>query len=247
MDIRFDGKRALVTGAGKGIGRCIALKLAKCGAKVVAISRTKEDLDSLKKQTPNIETHTLDLADWDATRKLLTGLGPVDLLVNNAGTSIVKPFLEFTKEELDKVFKINFDSVFNVTQMIAKGMVDRKKGGAIVMISSALSFKAVDQNTVYCSTKAALDQFTRCLALELGPHKIRVNAVNPTITLTKLSKEVYGMGDPKTAQPLIDKIPLKRLGEVEDMANATLFLLSDKADMINGVIMSVDGGVTVAL
>lgn len=247
MDVRFDGKRALVTGAGKGIGRGMALKLAECGAQVVAVSRTQKDLDSLKEQVPSMETHCLDLTDWDSTTTLVKSLGPIDLLINNAATGVLRPILDFTKSDLDRVFALNFNAIFNVTQIIAKGMVERGKGGAIVMMSSILSMKATHQNALMCCTKAALDQLTRCLALELGPHKIRVNAVNPTITMTKLAIDIYGIDDPVKAKPFIDKIPLGRLGAVDDMVNATLFLLSDKADMINGIMMPVDGGMTATL
>ncbi|KAL3870328.1 hypothetical protein ACJMK2_038402 [Sinanodonta woodiana] len=117
MNIRFDGKRALVTGAGRGIGRGIIKKLAECGAECVAMSKTQENLDSLKNEVPGIRTVMVDLADWTATRHALEKIGKIDLLVNNAAIVIMSPFLETTKEDLDKVFDVNFKAVFNVSQV----------------------------------------------------------------------------------------------------------------------------------
>lgn len=246
MDLRFDGKRALVTGAGKGIGRGIAIKLSELGAEVIALSRTQEDLDSLQLEVPAIKVHTIDLRDWETTSRLVQGLGPIDLLVNNAGNNILRSFLEVTKEDLDSQFNVNFMAPYNISQIVAKGMVERKKGGAIVMISSIAGMRALEKRTVYCSTKGALDQLTRCLALELGPHQIRVNSVNPTVVLTALAKR-SGWDKPEIAGKMMNRIPLGHFAEVEDIVNATLYLLSDKASMINGLIMPVDGGITATL
>lgn len=243
MDINFNGQRALVTGAGKGIGRALAIKLTECGAKVVAISRTPEDLDSLKQEADGIETHVCDLSDWDATRKLIESLGQIDLLVNNAGTTRQDKFVDVPKEDVYSLFDINFMAVFNITQVVAKGMIERGKGGAIVMMSSMLGMRAMEIRSVYCCTKAAIDQLTRNLALELGPHKIRVNSVNPTVTLTPLAKR-YGWENPAKASRITDNTPLGQLAEVKDVVNATVFLLSDKSSMITGSTLPVDGGIT---
>lgn len=246
MDIRFDGKRVLVTGAGKGIGRGIALKLAACGAQVVAISRTQSDLDSLKQEAPGVETHVCDLSDWDATRKVIKSLGRIDLLVNNVGVSCPVPFVEVTKEVLYNRFDINFMSAFNITQVVVKDMIARGEGGTIVNISSVTAMKAFAGRSVYCCTKAAMDQLTRSLAQELGPHKIRVNSVNPTVVLTPMTIN-HGWTDPAKASTITDKTPLGRLADIEDVTNATLFLLSDKASMTTGSSMLVDGGIVTSL
>lgn len=242
MDTRFDGKKALVTGAGKGIGRGIAIKLAQLGAKVHAISRTQADLDSLKEEVPDIEVYNQDVADWEKTRSVVQSIGPIDLLVNNAGITNWTSFLEVTKEELDNMFDINYKAVFNISQVVAKGMVERGEGGAIVNMSSVAGLRALNNHTIYCSAKGGLDMLTKTMALELGPHKIRVNSVNPTAILTTLG--MLGFGDPKKQEETKGKIPLKRLAEVEDVVNATVFLLSEKASMINGIVMPVDGGIT---
>ncbi|XP_055876978.1 L-xylulose reductase-like isoform X3 [Biomphalaria glabrata] len=244
MDIQFKGKRALVTGAGKGIGRAIAMKLALCGAETVAISRTQADLDSLKAESPSIETHVIDLSVWSSAKKALEALGHFDLLVNNAGVSRIAPFTEVTEEDFDYVFNTNFKALFNVSQVVAKSMKEKKSGGAIVHVSSAASKQGLNNHAVYCSTKGAVDSLTMVMALELGPHKIRTNAVNPTATMTDMGK--YAWSDPQKSKPLLNRIPLGRFAEVDDVVEAVLWLLSDRASYINGVTLPVEGGLLVA-
>ncbi|GFR71696.1 L-xylulose reductase [Elysia marginata] len=190
MDIKFEGKRALVTGAGKGIGRDIAKALVKCGAKTVALSRTEADLASLKAECPEIDTCCIDLSDWAKARSTIESLGHFDLLVNNAGVSRVGPFLDVKEEDIDFVFGTNYKSLFNVSQTVAKSMVARKSGGAIVNLSSAASKQALQDHAVYCSTKGAVDSLTSVMALELGPHKLPIinkNQVPCFITLATMS------------------------------------------------------------
>ena len=135
---------------------------------------------------------------------------------------------------------INLKAVFFISQTVAKGMVERGLGGAIVNISSQASQAALQDHAVYCASKGGLDQLSRVMALELGPHNIRVNCVNPTVVMTAMGK--IGWSDPKKAGPMLNKIPLGRFAEVEDVVHAVLFLLSDKAGMINGITLPVDGG-----
>ncbi|KAK7500948.1 hypothetical protein BaRGS_00007828 [Batillaria attramentaria] len=240
MEIRFDGKRAMVTGAGKGIGRDIAKALHKCGADTVALSRTQADLDSLKEECPGIQIVTQDLSDWTRTRDTVSDLGNFDLLVNNAAVQRVGPFLEFGEKDIDFIFDTNFKGVFNVTQTVARGMVERGTGGAIVNISSLAATRGFDRHSLYCPSKAALNSLTQVLAIELGPKKIRVNSVLPTVVMTDMGR--LGWSDPAKANPFIARTPTGRFAEVEDVTNAVLFLLSDKAAMINGTMLPVDGG-----
>ncbi|KAK3751044.1 hypothetical protein RRG08_044622 [Elysia crispata] len=184
MDIRFDGKRALVTGAGKGIGRDIAKALVKCGAKTVALSRTEADLSSLKTECPEIETCCIDISDWTKTHSAIESLGHFDLLVNNAGVSRVGPFLDVKEEDIDFVFSTNYKSLFNVSQVVTKSMVAKKSGGSIVNLSSAASKQALQDHAVYCSTKGAVDSLTSVMALELGPHKVREHVIHHSYSLT---------------------------------------------------------------
>lgn len=240
MEINFHNKRALVTGAGKGIGRDLVKKLVECGAETFALSRTKSDLDSLKKECPAIHTIQCDLANWDETHKAVTSCGDIDLLVNNAAVAILEPFLEITKEVMDKQFDINIKAMIQVSQIVAKGMVARGTGGSIVNVSSQASKAALLDHTIYSVTKAAVDQLTAMMGVELGPNQIRVNAVLPTVTNTDMAK--VGWSDPAKADPMKAKIPLGRFAEVEDVVNTIIYLLSDKAAMINATCLPVDGG-----
>lgn len=244
MEIKFDDKRALVTGAGKGLGRAIALKLSACGAKTVALSRTQADLDSLKAEDPSIETCLADISEWNSARQTVQALGHFDLLVNSAGVARVGPFLETKEEDFDFVFNTNVKALYNISQIVSKSMVEKKSGGSIVHLSSAASTQALTDHAVYCSSKGAVDSLASVMALELGPHNIRTNCVNPTVTMTAMG--VYAWSDPVKANPVLNRIPLGRFAEVDDVVNAVLFLLSDKAAYLNGVTLPVEGGLLVA-
>jgi L-xylulose reductase len=240
MNIEFSGKRALVTGAGKGIGRELAKTLVKLGAETYALSRTASDLDSLKEECPEVNTILCDISDWDFTEKVITNCGRIDLLVNNAAVAHLAPFLEITKESIDKSYDVNYRAIIQISQIVAKRMIEEKTGGSIVNLSSQASLAALADHTVYCSIKAAVDQLTKVMALELGPKNIRVNAVNPTVVNTEMGK--VGWSDPVKKASMMSKIPLGRFAEVEDVVNAIVFLLSDKASMITGTLLPVDGG-----
>ena len=239
----FNGRRALVTGAGKGIGREITRYLLDCNASVLALSRTEADLASLQQET-GCETICVDLGDVAATREALAAVGEVELLVNNAGVSILEPFLDVTVAAFDDVMAVNVRGVLIVSQIIARGMIGRGRGGTIVNLSSQASTRALADHTSYCASKGALDQLTRMMALELGPHNIRVNAVNPTVTLTPMGEMAWG--DPAKSGPVLARIPLGRFAQPLQVAEAVGWLLSDAADMVHGVTLSVDGGFSVS-
>ncbi|KAM4843427.1 L-xylulose reductase isoform 2-T2 [Thomomys bottae] len=200
MDLGLRGRRALVTGAGKGIGRSTVQALHALGVRVVAVSRTQADLDSLVRE----------------------------------------PFLEVTKEACDRSFDVNLRAVIQVSQIVAKSLVARGAPGAIVNVSSQASQRALANHTVYCSTKSALDMLTKAMALELGPHRIRVNAVNPTVVMTTMGRKNWS--DPQKAEVLLNRIPLGKFAEVENVVDAILFLLSDRSGMTTGSTVPVDGG-----
>ncbi|KAL3870400.1 hypothetical protein ACJMK2_038468 [Sinanodonta woodiana] len=243
MNIRFDGKRALVTGASRGLGRGIVKKLAECGAECVALSRTQDNLDSLKNEVPGIQTVMVDLADWTATRHALENIGKIDLLVNNAAISIASPFLETTKDDLDKILDVNFKAVFNVSQIVARSMVKRGNGGAIVNVSSIGSRKALMNAGSYCCSKGAMDSLTQVMATELGPHKIRVNSVHPhLVPSTGMGDSAFGSFPAGVLEYILSRIPLNKFPDVEDVANAVVFLLSDKASNLNGIGLPIEGG-----
>ncbi|XP_039357409.1 L-xylulose reductase [Mauremys reevesii] len=240
----FSGRRALVTGAGKGIGRAAALALSGAGAQVIALSRTQADLESLEREDTRIETLCVDLGDWDATKAALSKVDAIDLLVNNAAVAVLQPFLEVTKEAFDRSFDVNLRAVFHVSQIVSRQMIARGVQGAIVNISSQASQRALRDHAVYCSTKSALDMLTKVMALELGPHKIRVNSVNPTVVMTDMGQ--INWSEPQKAAAMISRIPLGKFAEVDDVVNSILFLLSDKSAMTTGVSLPVDGGFLVS-
>jgi len=242
MNIHFNGKRVLVTGAGKGIGREICILLAKSGAKVIAVTRTQGDLDSLKKEI-GCETIAADLADAGQAKKAAEQAikgGAIPLLVNNAGISIPQPFLDTTPDAFDKTMAVNVRAAMVVSQVVARDLIARKTPGAIVNLSSQASKVGITDHTAYCASKGALDQLTRTMALELGPHQIRVNALNPTVTLTPMGEMAWG--DPKKSGPMLAKIPLGRFAKPIHVANAVAYLLSDESDMIHGATLPLDGG-----
>lgn len=242
MQVRLDGKRALVTGAGKGIGREIAMLLARCGAEVIALSRTQSDLDTLAGEIA-CKTITADLADAAAATNAAEAAlrdGPIHCLVNNAGISIPQPLLETTVAAFDQTMAVNVRAALLVTQVIARDMIARGRGGAIVNLSSQASMAALRDHAAYCASKGALDLLTKVMALELGPHQIRVNAVNPTVTLTPMGEMAWG--DPKKSGPMLAKIPLGRFAKPVDVARTVAYLLSDAADMVHGVTLPIDGG-----
>ncbi|XP_037013830.2 carbonyl reductase [NADPH] 2-like [Artibeus jamaicensis] len=241
MQLNFSNLRALVTGAGQGIGRHTAKALHASGARVVALSRTGANLVSLSEECPGIETVCVDLGDWEATEQALGGVGPVDLLVNNAAVALPQPFLEVTKEAFDRSFSVNLRSVFQVSRMVALGMIDRRVPGSIVNISSITAYVTFPNVAVYSSTKGAMTMLTKTMALELGPHKIRVNSVNPTVVLTTaMSKQC--LSNPEFLRKIKERHPMKRFAEMEDVVNSILFLLSDRSASTSGSSLLVDAG-----
>lgn len=240
MDIQFTGKRILVTGAGRGIGRDLAKALAKGGATVIALTKTQSTLDSLKSEVPSIETMCVDVGNWEETRAAVKSVLPIHGLVNNAALGESVPFLQASPDSFDKLFNVNVKSILNISQVVAQDMIDRKSGGVIVQVSSQASQAALKDHVIYAGTKGALDIMAKVMALELGPHNIRVNCVNPTVVMTDMGRD--GWSDPVKASTMLSKIPLGRFAEVEEVVHAILFLLSDQSSMINGVTLPVDGG-----
>ncbi|XP_029782958.1 carbonyl reductase [NADPH] 2-like [Suricata suricatta] len=254
MQLNFRGLQALVTGAGKGqlptrctpagIGRDTVKALHALGARVVAVSRTDTDLDSLSKECPGIETVCVDLGDWDATQRALDNVGAVDLLVNNAAVALPQPFLEVTKEVFDRSFNVNLRSVVQISQIVARGMIHRGVPGSIVHVSSMVAHVTIPNLAVYSSTKSAMTALTRVMAAELGQYKIRVNSVNPTVVLTSMGQKV--LMDPEIARKLKERHPLKKFAETEDVVNSILFLLSDRSASTSGSAILVDAGYLVS-
>ncbi|KAI1305163.1 L-xylulose reductase [Halotydeus destructor] len=242
MDIRFEGKRVLVTGAGRGIGRETAKRLVAFGAKVIAVSRSQGHLDELKKELPSIEILAVDLSNWFQTAIAIKSLLPVDLLVNNAAYAELTPVVdqEISEDVIDKHFDVNVKGAINVLQIVANDMKSRGVNGSIVNVSSQAAIAALKDHMAYAASKGALDAVTKVAALEFGPFNIRVNSVNPTVTMTDMAK--VGWSDPATAKAMTDKIPLNRFAQPEEVVDAIVYLLSDKSSMVSGILMPIDGG-----
>ena len=242
MSYDFSGKRALVTGAGKGIGRNTAKALLQCGAEVIALSRTQSDLDTLKQEAPGIQTVLADVSDIKSTIALVEKLTPIHFLVNNAAVTNLQPFLEITEEAYDQLMQINLKAVLFISQVVAKDLVQRGLPGSIVNISSQASLVTLPEHTVYSTSKAGLDMLSKSMGAELGPKGIRVNAINPTVVLTAMGRLAWS--DPAKAGSLLARIPVGRFAEEEEISDVTLFLLSDKSAMVNCAVLPVDGGFT---
>lgn len=237
-----EGKTVLVTGAGKGIGRATSIMLAKAGAKVVAMSRTASDLDTLVDEigcTPVV----IDLADAEATRSAAQAIMPVDLLVNNAGATVLESFIDTSLETLDNLMAVNLRAPMILAQEYARDRIARGQKGAIVNVSSNASWMGWVDHAAYCASKGALDSLSRVMANELGRHGIRVNCVNPAITLTPMAVQAWS--DPQRSDPMLRRMPLGRFVEPEEVASVIMFLLSDDAAMVNGLTMPVDAGFAV--
>ena len=182
----FEGKTVLITGAGKGIGRETARLLAGRGAKIIALSRTQADLDSLEDEIGSTSI-AVDLADADAAREAARKGPPADCLVNCAGINVLQPFLEVTVEDFDLVQAINTRAALIVAQEFARARIAKGGSGAIVNVSSISSFIGFNDHASYCASKGAMDGMSRVMANELGPHGIRVNCINPIVTMTELA------------------------------------------------------------
>lgn len=238
----LDGKRILVTGAGKGIGEATARLLTAQGATVIALSRSQDDLDRLQAEL-GCETITCDLSGLEAAKNAARQALPLDGLVNNAGTTTLEPFLDTSIDAFDHLMTVNTKAALVIAQVAARDMVERGVAGSIVNLSSVAAAIGIADHAAYCASKAALDALTRVMAVELGPHGIRVNAVNPTVTLTPMAVKAWS--DPAKADPVKARIPMGRFIEPEEVADVIAFLLGDRASMVAGHSLVVDGGLLI--
>lgn len=245
-DFRLDGKKALVTGAARGLGKAIADGLAESGATVYGTSRDAESARLIAERygTPAIPldisepTQILEFAD-----NLMQESGGVDLLVNNAGVNVPKPALELTTEDWNTVFDTNLKGSFFLTTALARHWIKNGTQGAIVNVASQAGIVGIEERAAYGTSKAGLIHLTKILALEWARAGIRVNAVAPTFVRTELTAST--LSRPDWAAELLTRIPIGRFGEPEDIAGAVAFLLSDAASLITGHTLAIDGGYTI--
>ena len=249
---RLDGRLALVTGSSAGIGLAIARGLAQAGATVVLNGR---DVDRLARATALLAAEGLAVhaRPFDVTRRpevdtstaeIEATLGPIEILINNAGMTRRAPFHELAPADWDAVMRTNVDSIFHVGQAVAKHMVGRRRG-RIVNICSVMSELGRPGTVVYTASKGAVKMLTKGMAIDLGPHGINVNGIGPGYFKTELTEKL--VDDPAFSAWLINRTPSRRWGDVEDLAGAAVFLASDASRFVTGHILYVDGGVTATL
>ena len=244
--LRLDGRRALVTGAGRGIGMACAAALAQAGAHVVVVSRTVAEIESvaaaIRAEGGSAESLVLDVTDIAAVRASIIAAAPFDVLVNNAGTNRPRVFLDVSEDDYDTIATLNLRGAFFVAQAVARRMVGAGILGSIINISSQMGHVGGERRTVYCMTKHGIEGLTKAMAIDLASHGIRVNSIGPTFTDTPLTRPFFQ--DTVFRDDVLKRIKLGRLGTVEDVMGAVVFLASDAAAMVTGAALVVDGGWT---
>jgi len=244
------GKTALVTGAGKGIGKASAIALAEAGADLIILSRTKNDLEKVKKQIIKLKRkcviYDCDVSNFEDLELVFNKITKIDILVNNAGTNIPEQFTKIKKEDMDYVVDLNLKAAFHVAQMASKLMIKAKNrksiGGSIINISSQLGKVGAPKRSIYNMTKFGIEGLTRGMALDLAKYNIRVNTVCPTFVETPMVKKFFK--DKKFKTQMINNIPLGRLATESDIATAVVYLASNASSMITGSSLMIDGGWT---
>jgi NAD(P)-dependent dehydrogenase (short-subunit alcohol dehydrogenase family) len=242
---RYLGMHAVVTGAGRGLGLGIAQALAREGAHVTLVSRTASEVeaaaDAIRASGAGATGKACDVTDAAGVMHLFEQLERCDILINNAGGNRPQPFVDVDLATLDQLIALNVRSMFVVAQAAARRMI-RAKRGAIVHMSSQMGHVGAANRTVYCMTKHAIEGLTKAMAVELAPHGVRVNAVAPTYIETPLTKPFFENADFKA--DTLRRIPLGRIGTIDEVVAAALFLASPEASLITGTSLLVDGGYT---
>ena len=248
----LEGKTALVTGASSGLGAAFAQALVQAGAKVAAAARRKERLEALAKDLSKVGTCqplAMDITDVASVRAGLAHveetLGQIDILVNNAGAADYGRAEKQSEEEMRRVMEVNVFAVFRLAQQVAKQMITQKRGGALVNISSITGLRGnvIFPTVGYSTSKGAVESMTRQLALEWAPYGIRINAIAPGWFPTEMNLDPrHGDIAPKHKQRMIERIPLGRVGRVDEIQAPLLFLVSPGASYVTGVTLPVDGG-----
>ncbi len=242
----LSGKRALVTGAGRGIGLAAAAALAQAGAHVTLAARTLDEVEAasaaLRAEGGKAGALSLDVTDLPRMSEVLDATEPFDILVNNAGTNRPSAFLDVKIEDFDAVMGINVRAAYFVAQTVARGMVKAGKGGSIIHISSQMGHVGSARRSIYCASKWAMEGFSKAMAIELAPHKVRVNTLAPTFVQTPMTRPFFE--DEKFRNSVLSMIKLGRIGEVEDLMGAIVFLAGDASALMTGSSLVVDGGWT---
>ena len=240
------GKKAIVTGASSGIGAACAVALARAGANVTLAARRIPELnaivDELHKEGLQANAVIMDVSQIEQTQELIKSLGPLDILVNSAGLARHGTAIETNIDDFDAVMNLNLKGAYFLTQAVAKGLLETKKAGSLINISSQMAQIGGQERAVYCASKHAVEGFTKAMAIEWGKQGIRVNTICPTFILTELTAATFA--DKEKRAWIDSKIKLDRVGKVQDIMGAVVYLASDASSLVTGSSLMVDGGWT---
>jgi NAD(P)-dependent dehydrogenase (short-subunit alcohol dehydrogenase family) len=243
---RLDGKRALVAGASSGIGLACAAALAQAGADVLLAARREKETEdaarAIRAQGHLATARALDVTDLAATAALVAAEGPFDVLVNAAGLARHAPALDTRPEDFDVALSLNLRAAYFLTREVARGLVAAGRPGSLVNVSSQMGHVGGPDRAVYCASKHAVEGMTKAMAIEWGPHGIRVNTLCPTFIRTPLAAQT--LDDPERRAWVLSKIKLGRVGELEDVMGPVVFLASEASALVTGTALLVDGGWT---
>ena len=243
---RLDGKRALVTGGSRGIGLAAASALAQAGAHVTIAARTRADSEAavhaIRGRGDRADAIILDVTDLEAARRHVEDAEPFDILINNAGTNRPAYLVDVKIEDFDYIFSLNVRAAFFLAQAVARRLIGAKRRGSIINVSSQMGHVGAARRSVYCASKHAMEGFTKAMAIELAPHNIRVNSLGPTFLETPMTRPFFQ--NKAFRDEVLSKIKLGRLGQLEELTGAIVFLASDASSLMTGAALVLDGGWT---
>jgi NAD(P)-dependent dehydrogenase (short-subunit alcohol dehydrogenase family) len=243
---RLDGKRALVTGGGRGIGLAAASALAQAGAHVTLAARTKSEIDeaaaAIRTRGDKADALVLDVTDLPTMQAAIAKAEPFNILVNNAGMNRPKMLMDVSIDDFDVIMGLNVRAAYFVAQAVVRRLLEAKQTGSIINISSQMGHVGAARRTVYCASKHAMEGFTKAMAIELAPHNIRVNSLGPTFLETPMTKPFFE--NKAFRDEVLSKIKLGRLGQLDELTGAIVFLASDASSLMTGSALVLDGGWT---